>query len=160
MPEEYKVEIGAQAKESEFDAIEQRIKRITDKEHPIKFKVDEKANGQLNSLKDALNNFANGIDLFKGIDINKQARRLGSDVNNSLKKSLNVDDVIGNAYKKLLKIENKSASPIRKNRLDSIAPILKDNIGLLENFNNAMNNTTNLSDWNNVLGVVQSIQDG
>lgn len=67
MSEDYKVLIGAEAKESEFDAIEARIKNLT-KPNSIKLQIDPNVTKQIGQLEKALeraygNNFKLDLDL-------------------------------------------------------------------------------------------------
>jgi len=67
MSEDYKVLIGAQAKESEFNAIDARIKNLT-KPKPIKLQIDPNVTKQIGQLEKALeraygNNFKLDLDL-------------------------------------------------------------------------------------------------
>jgi len=74
MAEEYKVLIGAEAKKEEFDAVEKLAKDISNKEYPIHFKVDSKAEDHLNTLKRTLDKLGDtNLNLDLGLNVQEIA---------------------------------------------------------------------------------------
>lgn len=73
-------------------------------------------------------------------NINQVGKQIGINLNNSIKRSLNVDDVINKTLNKFSKLNNGKSNKLFENKFKSVAPILKGNIELLNGFNNAIDN--------------------
>lgn len=111
--------------------------------------------GKLLNQKITISNI--GIDTNHAIKNAQQSgQQIGNTINKSVQKSLNVDDVINNAMKRMSQFKGGSAGVIFENRLNSIRDILKGDNKLLTVFNESISQAFNSDSLNNLVLIIKN----